>query len=100
MLGGAACRVWCARPPASVCHLLEPAQTMVDGPLRQLHATRKLAEVELRVGAPPASHLTQRGRHPVQLASGFETLDRRRLPQPGPDRLADVRGLEDETPVE
>src|ERR1700682_3439672 len=94
MLCGAASWFRRAGLYARVRQRLEPAKTMIDGRLRKLHATCQLAQVELGVVPPPTGHLTQRGRHPVQLAGGLETLDRRRLPETRADRLADVRGLE------
>src|SRR5262245_45410479 len=52
--------------------LLQPSQAMVDRGLRELHPARELAEVQLRVLAPPLRHLAQRRRKSPELPLGLE----------------------------
>src|SRR6266581_2052307 len=100
MLGGAACVPRLARGSVGLRHLLKPAQPMIHRRLGEVHPPRKLAEVELRVLAPPPRHLAQGGRQGGEPAVGSERIDGRRLPEPRADRLADVRGLEVEPAVD
>src|SRR5437899_10537594 len=99
MLCGAAFELGRARVAVRYCQLLEAPQAMVYGRLRQLHPTRQLAEIQLRVLAPPPSHLAERGRQAVELAIRLEPLDGGRLTHARSDRLADVCRLEVEPAV-
>src|ERR1700682_94964 len=87
MLGGAARSLRDYGLVLRIGQPLKPAQPVVDRGLRELHAVRQLAQVELRVGGPPASHLAKCRWQQVELAVRLEPLDSRSLPQPGADRL-------------
>ena len=79
MLGGAACRVRPTCLDEVVRVLLEPAQPVIHRRFGELHALCELAQIELRVGSSPPSHVAQRGRHPIELAGGFQPFYRSRL---------------------
>src|SRR6266852_517628 len=66
---------------------------MVHRRFGKLHPLCQFAELQLGVCAAPPSHLAQRRRQCVKLPCRFQPFDRRRLPQAGSDRLADVGGL-------
>src|SRR5260370_17056631 len=72
---------------------------MVHRRLGKVHPLGQLTEVQLGVCAAPPRHLAQGRRQCVELPCRFEPFDRCRLPQPGPDRLADVGRLEIEAAV-
>src|SRR5690348_11213969 len=99
MLGGAALgagRVHLARASG---YLLQPSQPVIHGGLGKLHPTGELAQVQLRVLAPPARHLLKGGGQRREHAARFQRVDGRRLPEACPDRLADVGRLEVETAI-
>src|SRR5258708_19290069 len=93
MFGGAASSIW-TRATARTRQLLQTAQAVVARGLRKLNPPRQLAQVQLRMLAPPAGHLAQRRRKPLQTTAPLEPFDRGRLTQPGSDRLADVCRLQ------
>src|SRR5260370_7498460 len=82
MLGGAACPLW-TRVTARIRQLLQTAKAVVDRGLRKLHPPRQLAQVQLRMLAPPAGHLAQRRRKPLQTTAALEPFDRGRLAETG-----------------
>src|SRR6266540_5783141 len=94
MLGTAAFVLGSPAAAVGECQLLQPAEPVVDGRLGELHASGQLAQVELRILAAPARHLSERGGQAIQSASRLEPLDGGRLAEAGADRFADVCGLE------
>src|ERR1700680_5037046 len=94
MLGGAARSFGRAGGAAHMGQLLQTAQTVVDRGLRNLHPPRQLAQVQLRMLAPPAGHLAQGRGKALEPTADLEPPDRSRLAETRSDRLADVRRFE------
>src|SRR6266545_8210121 len=99
MLGTAAFVLRTGAVTVRLRQLLQSAQPVVDRRLRELHASRKLTQVQLGVGAPPARHLAQGRRQTLERAGSLQPLDGGCLAEARTDRLADVCGLEVEPPV-
>src|SRR5690242_6180792 len=100
MLCGAELLLRRPRVTVRLSQVLDAPEAVVDRGLGEVHAPCQLAEVQIRVLAPPASHLAQRRRQLRQRAVGVERLDGRRLAETRADRLADVRRLEVEPAID
>src|ERR1700686_5579343 len=98
-LGGAARSFGRAGGSALIGQLLQTAQAVVDRGLRKLHPPRPLAQVPLRMLAPPAGHLAQGRGKALEPTADLEPPDRSRLAETRSDRLADVRRSEVEPAV-
>src|ERR1700716_3714192 len=81
MLGGATRGVGRVDLQERICHLLKPAQSMVDRGLGEFHSAGELTKVELRVGRAPACHLTRRGGQSIEPAGRLQPFDGRSLPE-------------------
>src|SRR6202521_5291780 len=99
MLGGASRWFAGAAGAARIGRLLQTAQAVVDRGLRKLHPPRQLAQVQLRMLAPPAGHLAQGRGKALEPTADLEPPDRSRLAETRSDRLADVRRFEVEPAV-
>src|SRR5579864_6716855 len=99
MLGGAALRAGRVDLSLAYSYLLQASQPMIHGGLRQLHPSGQLAQVQLRVLAPPARHLLEGRGKRREHAACFQRIDGSCLPEARPDRLADVGRLEVETAI-
>src|SRR5438067_5667732 len=66
-LCGAALFLGARRAAVRVRDLLDSPKAMVDRGLGEVHTIRELAEIQLRVRAPPPCHLTQRRRQGCEL---------------------------------
>src|SRR5260370_1405731 len=84
---------------AGTGQLLQQGQAVVTLGVEKVHPPRQLAQVKLRMLAPPAGHLAQRRRKPLQTTAALEPFDRGRLAETGSDRLADVGRLEVEPAI-